>query len=222
MKKLFLVFITLIITLVPAGFPAYAQNYEPTKVEVAVKIEYGGTAIITSEVNCPVPENERLDLDDGQTGKFIIYFTEPGVYSYTVKETPDKRDLNFDDTVYDVDIYITDDSGKLVSTVIVSTENGKYSSRSGLEDYELFGPDNIVFVNGAKRVPEPPTEPTTEPPKEDDNKNRNPKTGDDSKMEMYFLIAMLASAGLLMLSIVYMIDTQKLINEKKKQSAKDK
>ncbi len=217
MKKFFLVFITLIIMLVPAGFPAYAQNYEPAKVEVAVKIEYGGTAIITPEVNCPVPENSKLSLKDGQTGKFIIYFTEPGVYSYTVKETPDKRDLNFDDTVYDVDVYITDENGKLISTVIVSTENGKYSSHSEIKDYELFGPDNIVFVNGAKRKPEPPTEPTTEPPEEETTshgKNRNPKTGDDTKMEQYFFIAMLASAGLFTLSVVYMIDTNRMLKKK--------
>ena len=36
-------------------------------------------------------------------------------------------------------------------------------------------------------------------------------------MEIYFLFAIIASAGLLALSIVYLIDTQKMINKKNKE-----
>ena len=36
-------------------------------------------------------------------------------------------------------------------------------------------------------------------------------------MEMYFLFAMIASVGLLTLSIVYLIDTQKMIKKKNKE-----
>ena len=40
---------------------------------------------------------------------------------------------------------------------------------------------------------------------------------DDTRMEMYFLFAMIASVGLLTLSIVYLIDTQKMIKKKNKE-----
>lgn len=48
-----------------------------------------------------------------------------------------------------------------------------------------------------------------------EGKNKNPQTGDDTKMELYFLLAILASAGLLAISIFYLIDTLKMINSKK-------
>ncbi len=49
----------------------------------------------------------------------------------------------------------------------------------------------------------------------------NPKTSDDTGMEVYFLIAMIASAGLLVLSIIYAADCRKLINSKKSKEEKD-
>ena len=59
--------------------------------------------------------------------------------------------------------------------------------------------------------PDSTTEPDN-PPRPDKN---NPKTSDDSRMEMYFIIAMIASAGLLMLSIIYAADCRKLIKAEK-------
>ena len=66
----------------------------------------------------------------------------------------------------------------------------------------------------------PEKEQTTTAAQTDDSsndKNRNPKTEDDTRMETYFLFAMLASAGLLALSILYLIDTQKTVNREKKK-----
>ena len=74
-------------------------------------------------------------------------------------------------------------------------------------------------VNTEKGGDEPTTNPTDSSYKGDSplDKNRNPKTSDDTRMEMYFLFAIIASAGLLALSIVFLIDTQKMINRKKKE-----
>ena len=205
MKKI-LTFCILIL-LVPGlfGFTAHAYAYQPVKAEIEVEVTLGGTAAIIPNVNCPIPEKTELTLKDGEIGKFDIDFTEVGVFDYTVKTVPDDRDIEFDDTVYNIKFYVTDNDGRLQATTIASKGEEKYS--------------RLIFVNTEKGGDEPTTNPTDSSYKGDSplDKNRNPKTSDDTRMEMYFLFAIIASAGLLALSIVFLIDTQKMINRKKKE-----
>ena len=205
MKKI-LTFCILIL-LVPGlfGFTAYAYDYQPVKAEIEVEVILGGKVAIIPNVNSPIPEKTEINLQDGEIGKFYIDFTEVGVYDYTVKMVPDDRDLNFDKTVYSVKIYVTDEGGALTAAVIASAEGDKSGDKL----------QRLKFVN---TVPE--KEQTTTAAQTDDSsndKNRNPKTEDDTRMETYFLFAMLASAGLLALSILYLIDTQKTVNREKKK-----
>ena len=184
MKKLFLVSLLLTVLLITPCISAFAQSYEPVKAEIVLEISRGGTAEIIPDVNCPVPEKTRLKLGNGQIGKFNIYFTDVGVYTYTVKTVPDSRKMVFDDRVYKVEIYVTDNNGKLETTVIAYIDDAKYSIHSGLKD-KSYGPERLIFENSAEKTPEPPTEPTTVPPSNPEkekshSKNRNPKTGDDS------------------------------------------
>ena len=202
------------------GFSAHAYDYQTVRVGIEAEVTLGGTVTIIPSVNCPIPDKTVITLQDGEIGRFDIDFSDPGVFDYTVKTIPDERELEFDDTVYDVRIYVTDADGALVATVIVSTGEEKYSA------------ERLVFVNKASEgdeQTEKPTElPTVKPtdkakettaPQDSsgstDNKNKNPQTGDDTRMEIYFLFAMIASAGLLALSIIYLLDTQKMINKKK-------
>ena len=205
MKKI-LTFCILIL-LVPGlfGFTAYAYDYQPVKYKIEVEVTLGGTVKIIPNVNCPIPEKTELTLKDGEIGKFDIEFTEVGVFDYTVKTVPDDRDIEFDDTVYNLKFYVTDNDGRLQATTIASKGEEKYS--------------RLIFVNTEKGGDEPTTNPTDSSYKGDSplDKNRNPKTSDDTRMEMYFLFAIIASAGLLALSIVFLIDTQKMINRKKKE-----
>ena len=205
MKKI-LTFCILIL-LVPGlfGFTAHAYAYQPVKAEIEVEVTLGGTAAIIPNVNCPIPEKTALTLKDGEIGKFDIEFTEVGVFDYTVKTVPDDRDIEFDDTVYNIKFYVTDNDGRLEATTIASKGEEKYS--------------RLIFVNTEKGGDEPTTNPTDSSYKGDSppDKNRNPKTNDDTRMEIYFLFAIIASAGLLALSIVYLIDTQKMINKKNKE-----
>ena len=205
MKKI-LTFCILIL-LVPGffGFTTHAYAYQSVKAEIEVEVILGGKAAIIPNVNCPIPEKTELTLKDGEIGKFDIDFTEVGVFDYTVKTVPDDRDIEFDDTVYNLKFYVTDNDGRLEATMIASKGEEKYN--------------RLIFVNTEKGGDEPTTNPTDSsdnggsPP----DKNGNPKTGDDTRMEMYFLFAIIASAGLLALSIVYLIDTQKMINRKNKE-----
>ena len=205
MKKI-LTFCILIL-LVPGlfGFTAHAYAYQPVKAEIEVEVTLGGTAAIIPNVNCPIPEKTELTLQDGEIGKFDIEFTEVGVFDYTVKTVPDDRDIEFDDTVYNIKFYVTDNDGRLEATMIASKGEEKYN--------------RLIFVNTEKGGDEPTTNPTDSSYKGDSplDINRNPKTGDDARMELSFLFAMIASAGLLTLSIVYLIDTRKMINKKNKE-----
>ena len=202
------------------GFSAHAYDYQTVRVGIEAEVTLGGTVTIIPSVNCPIPDKTVITLQDGEIGRFDIDFSDPGVFDYTVKTIPDERELEFDDTVYNVRIYVTDADGALVATVIVSTGEEKYSA------------ERLVFVNkapgGDKPTEKPTQQPTVKPtdkakettaPQDSggstDNKNKNPQTGDDTRMEMYFLFAMIASAGLLALSIIYLLDTQKMINNKK-------
>ena len=205
MKKI-LTFCILIL-LVPGlfGFTAYAYDYQPVKAEIEVEVILGGTAAIIPNVNCPIPQKTELTLKDGEIGRFDIDFVEPGVFDYTVKTVPDDRDIIFDDTIYNIKIYVTDRDGTLEANMIASKGEEKYS--------------RLIFVNTEKGGDEPTTNPTDSSDKGDSplDINRNPKTGDDARMELSFLFAMIASAGLLTLSIVYLIDTRKMINKKNKE-----
>ena len=205
MKRLLTFCIILLFVPGLVGISAHAYDYQPVKAAIEVEITLGGTAAIIPNVNCPIPEKTALTLKDGEIGRFDIDFVEPGVFDYTVKTVPDDRDIEFDDTVYNIKFYVTDNDGRLEATVIASKGEEKYN--------------RLIFVNTEKGGDEPTTNPTDSSYKGDSplDINRNPKTGDDARMELSFLFAMIASAGLLALSIVYLIDTQKMINKKNKE-----
>lgn len=196
MKKL-LTFCILIL-LVPGffGFTAYAYDYEPVKYEIEVEVTLGGTVKIIPNVNCPIPQKTELTLKDGETGRFEIDLVEPGVFDYTIQTVPDDRNIVFDDTVYSIKIYVTEYVNKLEANMIATKSEKKYSG------------SKLIFVN-SEESQDSPTEPS--------NNDRNPKTSDDTRMEIYFLFAMIASVGLLTLSIVYLIDTHKMIKKKNKE-----
>jgi pilin isopeptide linkage protein len=255
-----------------------ASAYTPATAEIAVEIKHGGTAVIIPEVNCPIPDKTELKLEDGEVGRFNIQFTEPGIYTYTVKTVPDSRNLDFDSTVYTVIIYVTDENGTLKAVKLVYAGGVKYAGEPGSDG----SPDVILFENtepeqketttqggnpvipvvppvpgliipvipeittapGGNTSPSPETttspggtsrsdtaERTTAPegtglPETEDNNpapqdKSNPKTSDDTDMEMYFLIAVIASAGLLVLSIIYAADCRKLIKSKENSSHTD-
>ena len=204
MKKL-LTFCILIL-LVPGffGFTAYAYDYEPIKYEIEVEVTLGGTVKIIPNVNCPIPQKTELTLKDGETGRFEIDLVEPGVFDYTVQTVPDDRNIVFDDTVYSIKIYVTENVDKLEANMIATKSEEKYSG------------SKLIFVNSEESSDEPTSNPQ-DSPTESSNNDRNPKTSDDTRMEIYFLFAMIASVGLLTLSIVYLIDTQKMIKKKNKE-----
>lgn len=204
MKKLLTFYILILIVPGLFGFTAYAYDYQPVKYEIEVEVTLGGTVKIIPNVNCPIPQKTELTLKDGEIGRFEIDLVEPGVFDYTVKTVPDDRNIVFDDTVYSIKIYVTENVDKLEANMIATKSEEKYSG------------SKLIFVNSEESCDEPTSNPQ-DSPTESSNNDRNPKTSDDTRMEIYFLFAMIASVGLLTLSIVYLIDTQKMIKKKNKE-----
>ena len=226
MKKVFAFSLMLILMFAVCFTPAGAA--EAAGVDIWVHIINGGTAVITSEVNCPLPDKSRITLEDGQSEAFHIDFTKAGTYSYLVEIEPDERELTFDETVYNIKVFVYEENGKLyVNILIYNTISGeKYAPEDG-------DPCSVTFSNSDEPVtptvpdesrPPAPTVPdesqppasTEQPPLPPSGGPSKPQTGDDSKLDFYLLLAIFASAGLFMLSVFYY---RSVISEKKQKQS---
>ncbi len=125
MKKLLTFGMIIIIAFAKFNTVTYAFSYDAVETDIAVEITEGGTAEIVPSVNCPMPNQSSLEIKDGEIGQFHIKFTTIGVYDYTVKTVPDQRNLEFDQKVYYVKIYVKDEGGKLITTIIASNDDEK-------------------------------------------------------------------------------------------------
>lgn len=214
--------------------PAASAVGEPASVDVTVSIEHGGTAVIIPQVNCPVPAVSLLVLEDGEVGAFHIEFEEEGEYTYSIMQMPDDRDITFDTTVFTVKLTVGVDDGELSAIIAIynASTGKKVNSRMSRDGWDLADIGEAAFHN----LPVSPTDPTetTEPTETtstdatdativpggviddgssstDSSSTSLPQTGDDRRMERYFLLAILASAGLFILSLVYTRNTNKLL-----------
>ena len=224
MKRVFA--FSVVLTLIFAVLGAHVSAAQTVPVDIWVDIKNGGTAVIITEVNSPLPDRSSMTLDDGQTEAFHIDFSEEGTYSYTIRTEPDDREITFDDTVYRVNIIVTEEGGKLYTSIVIYNQKtgGKYSPQ-GYDE-----PCTVTFVNDF--TPDETTAPTqsgesettsetvtatdqnsgsanndsdddaNNASKESDVKSR-PQTGDDSRLDFFLLLAIIASAGLFMLSVFY-------------------
>lgn len=224
MKRVFAFSIALMLIIAVLCAPVSAAQTAP--VDIWVDIKNGGTAVIIPEVNSPLSDQSSLTLDDGQSAAFHIDFSEKGVYSYTIRTEPDDREITFDDTVYQVKVFVREENGKLYTSIVIYNKKtgNKYSPQGHNE------PCTVTFVNHIE-ADEPdettaPTQPgegettetesvaaTEKPPgasksRSSDTDNGSdpksrPQTGDDSRLDFYLLLAIIASAGLFMLSVFY-------------------
>ena len=238
MKRL--IMISLVLILLFSVSVISVSAYDAVGVDIRVDVINGGTVNITSQVNSPLPDKSELKLSDKESGMFHIDFDDEGIYNYYVRIKPDDRDIVFDETVYNVVVYVNEEDGKLFPTVVVyySGSDKKYESPEGFDNFTL------VFDNTGN-IPTEPLDPTIETStvetgstedesKETDNtvkptqanavetqphnKNDNdskPKTGDDSTLDFYLVLAIIASAGLFMLSLIYYYSVTKSIKEKR-------
>ena len=227
MKRVFA--FSVVLALIFAVLGAHGSAAQTVPVDIWVDIKNGGTAVIITEVNSPLLDRSSMTLDDGQSEAFHIDFSEAGTYAYTIRIEPDDREITFDDTVYRVNVFVTEESGKLYTSIVIYNQKtgGKYSPQ-GYDE-----PCTVTFVNDVSPItPDETTAPTqsgesaatsetvtateqdpgsAKNDPNDDAKNASkgsdvksrPQTGDDSRLDFFLLLAIIASAGLFMLSVFY-------------------
>lgn len=68
---------------------------------------------------------DSLSLRDGETGSFSVLYTYPGTYHYTISQEKgmDKK-TTYDETVYKVDVYVTEDEDGRMSAEPIVYLNG--------------------------------------------------------------------------------------------------
>ena len=194
----------MLVTLCLLPFTAFAAEAE--SVSIPVEIEGGGTAEIISEVNCPLPKESSLEVQDGATENINIGFSAPGDYKYTIQANT-KEGLYYSPEYYTATVAVrADSSGKLTSTVILTKAGSNYK------------PDRCRFVIAEKQSDESEANAVTQPagtaqsPK--DPPTSRPKTGDDGMLDIYLMICILAAGGLFALSVIYSVSTERLIKRK--------
>lgn len=68
---------------------------------------------------------DSLSLRDGETGSFSVLYTYPGTYHYTLsQEKGTDEKTTYDETVYNVDVYVTEDEDGRMSAEPVIYLNG--------------------------------------------------------------------------------------------------
>ena len=225
MKKI-LIFgiILMLIFAVPWGRCLAAP--EPIGVDIWVDIDNGGTAVMTTENNSPPPEESRITVEADKTEAFHVVFTEAGTFSYTIRVEPDERDIEFDNSVYEIQVYIVEEDGILQSMIVV------YNYYSG-EKYAPYDPQSgepltVAFANAPEKPNDKPIDGPDDPGGGGNGGNNSggnggnsgglpigqPKTGDDNMLGLYLITAILASAGLFALSILYYIYVIKFVSRK--------
>lgn len=200
----------MLVTLCLLPFTAFAAETE--SVSIPVEIEGGGTAEIISEVNCPLPKESSLEVQDGATENINISFSVPGDYEYTI-QAETKEGLYYSPEYYTATVAVrADNSGKLTSTVILTKAGSDYK------------PDRCRFVLAEKQSDESEANAVTQPANTEQSagtaqtpKNpptSRPKTGDDGMLDIYLMICILAAGGLFMLAVIYSVSTERLIKRK--------
>lgn len=139
------------------GNKAYAA--EPVSVEIPVRMTGKNTeeafhCRIHSEETAHLQiETDELTLKNGESGTFKVTVDYPGNYSCTIsQEKGTDSDTKYDDTLYQVGIYVTeDDSGSMKAE--------PYLYKDGSDEKEA----EASFQN-SKTIPKKPSEnPTTNP-----------------------------------------------------------
>ncbi len=187
-------------------FPFSASAAESASVSIPIEIEGGGTAVMIPEVNCPLPDSSSVEVKDGATENINISFTTPGDYEYTVKAEA-KDGLYYSPEYYTAAVAVrTDSSGELAATVVLTKADSDYKPakcRFELTEKPTDESEANAVTQPAGTAQTPKNPPTS-----------RPQTGDDSMLDIYLLICIVAAGGLFMLAVIYSVSTERLIGKK--------
>ena len=221
MKRLMIICILLMHMLAAWSIPCFAEG-ESVSVDIWIRVNNGGTTEIIADEGTPLPAEPTLKLKPGKEAAYHIEYFTPGTFSYTVRLIPDGRDMNFDQRIYDIEVYVIEENGVLYASIVI------YDYETG-EKYDVFSVEDqthclITFKNTQKDESEDPDpevkpDPSNSTPPSDPGGNarqgtKAPNTGDDTPLIRHLLTAVFASAGLFLLAVLYYISVKQEIRHK--------
>lgn len=133
MKKILLAFLILMTTIIRVDAYEFEASFPVFCTESA-------DVVISAIDNAPLPEKTRLTITENNPGKFSMKYTEPGVYKYHVSQEKTYSDYIYDNTEYDVWIYVSFLDDKTMTASVVA-KNNKDKAK----------PDKIIFQNEKKK-----------------------------------------------------------------------
>lgn len=89
--------------------------------------------ILSTDGADDMQEPLKLEMKNGEEGRFVLGFTSPGTYHYTVRQATGKNEsIQYDDTVYAVDVYVTEDADGEMSADPVAYVKGRKEKKEKL------------------------------------------------------------------------------------------
>lgn len=181
----FSVFVMVVLSLlVLLSVPTYASELSDSPVTVKIPVSCTGKNSTETFIYTITPavtefeqvKTDQLTLKDGETGMFVISYTYPGTYHYTVcQESGTDDKTSYDDTEYDVDVYVTvNEEGATFADPIVYIKGGKEKK------------DSCSFVNTRENASSGSRSPAN-----------GPKTGDNAAVIRY--------VGLCLVSVIVLL-----------------
>ena len=136
-------------------------------------------------------QEKTLELSDGEENSFAVVYNYPGTYHYTVhqKAGTDEQTV-YDDTVYQIDVYVTENDAGEKEVYPVMYVKGEMEKREKLEFH------NSREVPASPKEPEQPDAVT--PVSVPEVQRTEPRTGDNSSLTLCMLVLLTASGTIYM------------------------
>lgn len=191
-KKSFIMMLLVLVSMVLMQLSVFAM--ESVTTEVGFKVKEGAGTILIESVSEEAPMPEITEYKDVTEGVFKFEFSEPDTYYYKIyQKAGDEEDVTYDETVYNVIVFITaEEDGSLTPIVTIGVDGDGHK------------PEEIEFTNVRDEVP--PEEGTPGSPGQ---KPGDVQTGDNSRIDLWVMIAIISFALLVIICVITFFEYEK-------------
>ena len=194
-----------------ASFAAF--RYTPLEAEVHFKcldVEGLDTAnyeivIEPKDATTPVPDEDRLTVNESGEGIFKMTITEPGTYEYLLYQVEGTQDrVKYDGSKYNVQVFVTtDDNKQLIYSVAASyADSGEKPSEIAFQNEYIAEEETTeATTEESKEEPAPRETEVKKGEMSDKPKADSAKTGDGFSGSFVVLLILVSVLG--MISVTY-------------------
>ncbi len=188
------------------GFSANAAfQYKPVEAHISFDCKKtDGVEAATYQISiksetesAPIPEKDTVTVNSSGKGEFVLNITEPGNYKYLLYQIKgSEKNVKYDETRYDVHVNVlSNENGELSYSVSVTFADTDDKPESVKFQNVTVGSEISTEAPPAK-IDTPDNKVTTD--KNQANKNQAKiTTGDEAKIVLMTIVAVLAFAGVI-------------------------